>query len=377
MTRRSDLKSVRQLQDRSSRREEALTSPVQNKVSLVRSATRFMGFLLFLTLLAATPAYPAQVVIGSTNQSSLTIESGGTTNTVIIPARLWKNFTVLMSDLVPPLAVAAARLAGFTLLAGIAGFLTGLILGFGLWFWLRKLGVFDAPYAWYRYFKWLWALLFPVCMALGLAYAAAWFQAGQIAKGAILNDRLMERAIASGYAAVAMDVAKHEIAGGETMAEVQKILQDSEEVAQILSTNLGALLTKHLQVPEVQQALGLTELAWLKNLAESQVGQMVFQKAAANEDTRLVLLTFYAIASGDKSREEYLQGHPKAGPAMALVRQYLQRINRELVRLINGLVYPQVVLAILIGLGVPFGLAGLFRLVARPAAPKSGATVAP
>lgn len=322
--------------------------------------------LCALLLFLAAPSLSAQDAAAPNSTGTVTNEAGDALHPgpQVIPTRLWKNFTVLFTELVEPFVIVIAKLVGLALLAGIAGFFVGGLLGFLLWYVLRRYGWLDAPYSWYRYFKWMWAFLFPICAALGLAYAAAWLEAGHVAKGALTKDRLVERTVASVYAAVALDAAKHEISGRETMAEVQQILHQADELSQVLSTNFGTLLQQSFAAPEVQKALGLQDNAWLKGLAASRLGQIAFDQAAKSEDARLVLFAFYAIASGDKAKAEYLQNNPKAGPAVVLARDFLQRVNRELVSLINWLVYPQAGVALLAGFGVPLLLAALFRLVA-------------
>jgi hypothetical protein len=327
-------------------------------------------FCLFRALLAATPAWPAPTAAPDTHNAVIKVDADGTAPSLTMPARLWKNFSVLIPDVAGLLAATFARLAGYSLLAGIAGFLAGILAGILLWLWLRKRGVFDASHGWIRYCKWVCALLFPASAALGLAYAFAWLQAGYIAKGAILHDRLLERTVACVYAAVAMDAAKHEISGKETMAEVGKILQESDDLSQILHTNLGALVLKNFQGPEVKEMLGDGASEWINRIAESQAGRLALEKAADNAEARLVLLAFYAIATGNQAPEEYVKGHPKTGPAVVLAREFLQRVDHELVRLINALVYPQVIVAILVGLGLPLLIAGLLLIAASSTRPK-------
>ena len=106
----------------------------------------------------------------------------------------------------------------------------GIVAGILLWRFARRRKLLDAPWPWYRYVRWLWAVLFIAGAALAFAYGGAWLGAGRSVKNSIHEDRVLDKVFSHLLVAVFLDRVGYEATGDDSAAHIQKVLGESEQV---------------------------------------------------------------------------------------------------------------------------------------------------
>ena len=273
---------------------------------------------------------------------------------------LWHNFSVMMKGTWKDIAYFAGKVVIAGILGGILFFLIGAAVGCIVYLLVRRRSVLDAPFSWYRYVRWAWCPVFILTGALGVGYAGVFLGGGLAIKHAIASGRIVERVVANGYCVLAFDSAEYELKGQESAAEIEAVLEQSEGLAEVLTTDLGQMVKEMSREAAKEGTIPPERARMIEKVADSRVGEMTMGKIG--ESPSLVILMFYAVSQGGDKSQEFLQTHPKATPLAAAFTRFFQKIREELCSLVNSLVYPHALLGILLGLSVPFLLVALFRI---------------
>lgn len=279
--------------------------------------------------------------------------TGETPSVASHATRLARNFMRLMQNTAGDLLAFAGELL-LQCVLWTAGFaLLGLCLGFALWLWLRKRKRFDAPWNWYRYIRWGWAVLFFILPPLGMGYAGLWYGGGRCLKHYVEEERALDRIAANLICAVALDQADYEIKGTETAEEYARILSQVEGADQAAEADLQTIVN-HLDEfgpPHPLKRWVLT-FALTRILSESS-------EWLHGVDLRMLAL----LLIEHRNLDEYLAGKGQPPRVLVLFATQMKALRNETISLVNLTVYPQVALGFAAGLGIPLMLWALFRLV--------------
>ena len=132
-----------------------------------------------------------------------------------------KNLTTLLKssgkDIGGALLGSTVRITVWTLVFSILG----VVFGLAAWLNAHKRKHLEAPWNVYRYFKWLWILVFIGCFTFFGGCSGFWFGAASSAKKAIVEDHLVNKMVANIVCAFAMSTTDYELTGGESAAEIE------------------------------------------------------------------------------------------------------------------------------------------------------------
>lgn len=238
---------------------------------------------------------------------------------------------------------------------GIAGLFLGAIIGFALYWWIRRKDGFLAPWKWYRYFRWLWAVVFVVCICVGVGFGAMIYGGGRELKAQFLKDKIIDQTLYKVYAA-AFWLRKTETGNGGASGELLE--QDFEKLFAELES-LGRLtegIRESVKARILEQArksgVGPMKIALLEKSLDWVIQEQI-DKAMKDEDYRL----FIAVALGSKlPAEKVREGKAVADTALARTREAAGSA-------ISSTANPYAAMFLAGGFGIPLVLFGLFRLL--------------
>lgn len=330
---------------------------------------RLLAVLVAATALAA-PCFPTLASESPTPAPPAAAEAAPSAPTAGDHAsRLGRNFLALMGDTWQDVALLAARITLGIVAGGILLLTAGLVGGLVLWLLLRRRGLFDAPFGWYRWARWLWCVLFALLPAVGCGYAGLWLGGGRAAKRAIRQDRVIDRTAANLMVAAWLDRAGYEVSGASRADEIEHVLADSEKIGSLALADFSGALDRPAGGPAGSAAqrrmLGLIRSATVQELARH-----VFRKG----DPRIVYALF---AARGPNVEGYMREHPDANLGFLTLSACFEAVRERACRLVDGAVHPNAALGAGLGLGIPLALLGIFRLVVQLAGRKRPPAEAP
>ncbi len=238
---------------------------------------------------------------------------------------------------------------------GIAGLFLGAIIGFGLYWFIQRKGGFVATWNWYRYFRWLWPVIFIVCICIGIGLGGMIYGAGRELKAQVVKDKIIDQTLYKVYAA-AFWFRKSEMGTGGINGELleqdfEKLIAELESLGRF-SEGIQESVKSRIIEQARKSGVGKMKIALLEKGLDWFVQQQI-DKAMKEEDYRL----FIAVALGSKLPAEKLrQGRSVADSAMGQARAAAGEA-------ISGAVNPYAALFLACGLGIPLFLFGFFRLL--------------
>jgi len=286
-------------------------------------------------------------------------------------SHVWQNLEVMMKDSWKEIARFAGKTVSMALLMGILFFGSGAILGTATCIMLHRRSLLDAPFASNRYLKWVWFPLFCLSFALGFSYAGAFLGAGRAVKHSILEERIVDKSVASIYCALALDASDYQLHGQETLDEINAVLAQSEGLADVVAADIGRLSKQIIREDAGKGNLTPQQIWALESVSDSRLGKMIIRDIMQDPDPRLVILVLYEFGQEGVASREFQQAHPEAIPVVAALTEFFHVIREELCTLVDSLVYPNVCLGFLAGVGTPLLLLVAFRLGIRRYLPYS------
>jgi hypothetical protein len=280
-------------------------------------------------------------------------------------SHVWHNLTVLLKDSWTNVAAFIGKIILFSILGAALFFAVGVGAGVVIWVVLRRRGAFDLQLSWNRYVKWAWCPLIVLSSAFALAYGGLFVGAGHVVKTGIMEDRVVDRTVAAVYCAVALDEADYELKADETLEQIETVLRESEGLGEIIVSDVGRLAKKCVRDRAARRELSPVERWFVESAADSTVGRAVIWRAKQEVDPALVIVICFAIAKEGPAFEEFLAENPEATHVVAAFADMFRTIREELCSFVNSLVYTQLLLSALIGLGAPLLLLALTRLTVR------------
>lgn len=231
----------------------------------------------------------------------------------------------------------------------------GLAVGLAIYFILRGRGLFNAPWTWYRYVRWMWALLFVLCYAFGPAYAGIWLGIERNAKSYIRDKRMLDQVVGNLLIASCMDQAQYRLKGDESAEQLQAVLGDSDTIGKKASEDLGRA---------IGELSGSDDLSWWQRKMLRTVKQETLTKITRDLnmlDPRTAIILFY----GGQQIDQYLAGHPQASPVLASLSLHLAQLRESACEGVNYLTRSHIWTGLGLGALPPVGLLVLFRVVVR------------
>lgn len=334
--------------------------------------TRFPEVLTLAAVLLLAGAGVAQPGGASAGQGPAVSASGPAESAASQPAsaaprkpssvsRIAANFATLMGNCWADIGWFAGKCVLNAILWASGMLLAGVALGVGLFLLLRRRRLFDAPWGWYRYVRWVWGVVFILCVIVGMTCAGGWIGLERQLKHAILKERVLDRTAGNLVLAVFMDSAEYRASGEESAENLQAVLKDSESAARSAIANLPQIVDE-IAGPE----LSATQRRALRLMSPDDV-----QKLFANVgklDMRMVIVLFY----GSANIEQVLQEHPQANPAVMAIAVHFESLRQRGCRLVNRFTRPPIYMWLFGGLGIPLGLLAIFRVVVRCVCGPSG-----
>jgi hypothetical protein len=175
--------------------------------------------------------------------------------------------------------------------------------------------------------------------------------------------RVLDRAAAQLLCAVVLDEAGYQVQGDETAEDYAKVLGDGEKLQPLVQSDLENSLDN------VRAAYASGPIrGWVFD----QVAPLILRELAdalPGVDPRMLVVVFVSHPNLDG----YLKENPIASPALAALAVHFKNIREQACRLVNQLVYPNVLLGLGVGFGVPLACWGVFRLIVYLCRPRPGA----
>jgi hypothetical protein len=260
------------------------------------------------------------------------------------------NFAMLMADHWRSVAAFAALTVVNAVLWAVGMFLLGIGVGVAGYFLLRRLGLFAAPWSWYRWVRWLWCLLLAVSISIGFAVAGAWLGAGRNVKSYIRDKRMLDRIVVAVAMAAMLDRAGYEARGDETAEQIEKVLTDSEAAGREALADWSRFRRE-----EAEAVTDNFLQRWLVELA-IEAATEGFEDSPLR-DPKLAWLMY----TEGPCAEEYADKYPDANEGLVAASVFFGRIRGAACGLVDRAVYPNVWTAVGLGVGIPLGLAAVFR----------------
>ncbi|MBI5725266.1 MAG: hypothetical protein HZA50_15005 [Planctomycetes bacterium] len=269
-------------------------------------------------------------------------------------SRIASNFVVLLKNNRFEMVKFVGKIILSAVLWCILMLLAGVAVGLIAFFTLRHFKIFDANWNWYCRMRWLWVVLFLLSTSAGFAYAGVWLGIGRAVNGGIRDGRVLDRMVGQIFVAVAMDQADYQMTDDENAGKLDKVLAESEAAGKISRREWQQI--KH-DIAEVHSD-GFWERMLIRETMERSMYKIT---EICSADPRLVVAVF--MPGSDTNA--YLEKHKDAKPAVMAISGCFQNIRDAACDGVDKLVKPNIYIGILVGLGLPLVLAGLFQISVR------------
>ena len=302
---------------------------------------------------------PASTEAGSSDAPTSTTEADDSSERII------NNFlTLLEGSWVDILKFIGWTILGMILWAiGIA--VAGLVLGLILWAILRRKKLFDAPWKWYRYVRWSWALVFMLIIMMGFGYAGVFIGLERGLKSAIYHDLVIDRILMHVYQAIVLSEADYKVTGQETAEQLYNVVADTEGSGNLALEDYEKF--KDDFIAKEGDTLG-------KRLIMRLVADYVLPHVSIHGLDYEAVVKF--VFSG-MNLEEYLKKYPDAHPLLHLMDTKFEEVRDVASSGVEMLTRGGIYGGLLFGILVPIMLLTAFRVTLRFTVPKKEGAVSP
>lgn len=298
----------------------------------------FSALVIVLTGLLVAPAVLGQTATAPAEQADI--------------ARIASNFLVLMGNNWTDVATFIGSMVLWAIVWAAMLFLAGLIVGLLVWLLLRRFGLFDARWEWYRWVRWLWPVLFILSTSIGFCYAGAWTGLGRTLREYIVERQMVDKVVGHLWVAIALDSADYKAGGQESVEQLEAVLADSEAVT-------NATLADWQAMEDELLADANFAMRWIYRLTTASISDRM-REELAGADPRLVVMFFMQ----SPNLEKHLAERPDAQPLVMALSTQMQAARAKVADVVDSFISPNVRTGIWAGLLIPVGLAILFRIIA-------------
>ncbi len=267
-------------------------------------------------------------------------------------ARIASNFLVLMGDTWGDVALFVGSMVLWAVVWAAGMFFAGIAAGLVVWLLLRRFGLFDARWGWYRWVRWLWPVLFVLSMSIGFCYAGAWMGLGRTLRGYIVDRHMVDKVVGHLWVAIALDSAQYEASGVESVEQLEAVLSDSDAVTNATLADWQAMEDELLADANFAER-------WVYRLTTDSISDRM-KEDLAGADPRVVVMFFM----DSPNLEQHLAEHPDAHVVVMALSTQMQAAREKVADVVDSFISPNVHTGLWAGLLIPVGLAVLFRVIA-------------
>ncbi|MCY2924178.1 MAG: hypothetical protein NT031_01850 [Planctomycetota bacterium] len=266
-------------------------------------------------------------------------------------SRIASNFGVLVAKNWPDALLLTGRTVLWAIVWAVLLLPVGMLAGLVSYLLCRKFLPRQAPQAWYRYARWLLAAIFLLAPACGFAYGGAWLGAGRSVRGAIRDDRVLDKLLGAWIIAALMDSADYQATGEESAEQMQKILADSSAIERLVAQDWAE------SVDRIRKSCGngIVERTFV-SLVTSRTCDALREKLQGLDPRVLVLIL------RSPNVDQYIREHPNASPGLVAFSLHFGAMRQEALGLVGKWVWAHLGVGIALGLLGPIALASLLRL---------------
>ena len=236
-----------------------------------------------------------------------------------------------------------AAMAGGAILASILWSLLGFALALAgsiyLWRWMRDRGWLDAPWGWYRYFKWVWPTLTIGCLTLGGSCSLGTWGAGNSINNDLREGKFVENAVINLYGTIkAMRGDQNATDFNATaLTKAQKL--EGEQLEKLKKELEGKAGSSPLKKMLVRELMGAMEDSLKEQYADNEAVQKYNEAMTAKEQ------------GGESALVQFVK------------KELLGGVTSSLISSVDSFVWGTVFSILGLALGIPFIPLGIFCLV--------------
>jgi len=258
-----------------------------------------------------------------------------------------KNASILMKATWEDMFSMLSQTIGSGLIWGILFFFFGLIIGLMSYFVLRHRGLFNLKRnrAWYRYVRWAWMPVFFLLPAIGGCYSGVWFGGSRTLKRHVQEKKVFNRAVINICNAAIVTAAGYELSDNKTSQELQDIAVEIQEIEDVVR---DAFEEKQFMLTSFENETFRASI--LKKFLNPLTGKIT--KVLLNPEIRFYCLLHYEN-----------QSQLGCNKTVAVFDDILKAGNMAFCQSVNLTAYPNVVIGLLFGCGIPLFFFLVFRLV--------------
>ena len=236
-----------------------------------------------------------------------------------------------------------AAMAGGAILASILWALLGFALALAgsiyLWRWMRDRSWLDAPWGWYRYFKWVWPTLIIGCLTLGGSCSLGTWGAGNSINNDLREGKFVENAVINLYGTIkAMRGDQNATDFNATaLTKAQKL--EGEQLEKLKKELEGKAGSSPLKKMLVRELMGAMEDSLKEQYADNEAVQKYNEAMTAKEQ------------GGESAMVQFVK------------KELLGGVTSSLISSVDSFVWGTVFSILGLALGIPFIPLGIFCLV--------------
>lgn len=246
-------------------------------------------------------------------------------------------------------------------MGGLMWFVLGAIVGFVLFWLLKRLKITRIEASWYRYIGWIWAPLCIVSLALGAGWGGMWKGGEKAVEKAVVQDGVVRKVIANVYAAVAMDGSAYEASGKETAEDVAKLFEDSPQLMHNAQKQLGAKIEGMYEAQIKEQKMSMWQKFLVRAVAQSGFEDKIL--GDYGDDAKVLFSTLYLYTKDRSAYDAALAENPGLAPMGLAIGNAVSHAEKESTRWVRATSTFNWITGWIIGAGIPLGAALLFKLL--------------
>jgi protein tyrosine phosphatase (PTP) superfamily phosphohydrolase (DUF442 family) len=248
--------------------------------------------------------------------------------------------------------------------AWLCSFFAALVMAVFIWRGIRKRGWLDAPWRYYKYFRWLWVPVIILPFAFGIATTAGWLTGGSVTKRAIVEDRIIPRAVVSLYCAFGLQEGNDDSAPIRTPDDIIATLEKGDELLSSTIAEVGDVAKQSLRADfEKDGSLSVPERMILFVIPSERLGEVLFGEFI-DEDPKLVLAVLAAFAANSEAGQEYINSTSQGVVIAAALSRGIRKFELECAAGIDSIIIGSVMAALCIA-AIPAFLLLAFRGIVR------------
>jgi len=312
-----------------------------------------------------SPALAACYLAVGTFGLAQTNDTGTTDNAISVVtgkvADVTDNMSALMDGAWKDVGLFGMGFVSKIVMSGLMWLVLGAILGWLLYFILKKLKVISLDFSWYKYIGWIWAPLFILSLAGGAGWAGMWRGGEKAIEKAVVQDGVIRKVVANVYTAVALDGSEYESSGDESVEDVVALFEESPQLMADAKEELGGKIESMYESQMEQRKLSRWQKFILRAVAQSGFEDKLL--GSYGDDAKVLFSTLYLYTKDREAYDEYLAENPGLAPMGAAIGKAIKHAETESTRWVRTTTKFNWWLGWVLGAGIPLLLALAFKLL--------------